>query len=99
MGAVERQRENLKESVKEINALKLRIKQTMFETIKVQKRLRIGGVTLKDRLLKLMEKLQAWRRGFKTPVKRPNTKNKEIKKKGELVLVRRSLNSRENKCR
>ena len=31
LGAVEHQRENLKELVKEINALKLRIKQTMFE--------------------------------------------------------------------
>ena len=31
LGAVERQRENLKELVKEINALKLRIEQTMFE--------------------------------------------------------------------
>lgn len=31
MGAVERQRKNLKELVKEMDALKLRVEQTMFE--------------------------------------------------------------------
>ena len=59
LGAVERQRENLKELVKEIGALKLRVEPTMFEAGKAQKRLRIGAVASKNLSLKLMEKFQA----------------------------------------
>ena len=98
MGAVERQRKNLKELVKEMDALKLRVEQTMFEAgKKAQKRSKIGVIALKDLLLKLMEKFQAWRHGYTTPVGRLNTENKGMKKKGE--LMRRSLNSRENKMK
>ena len=52
----------------------------------MQKWSRTGAVALKDRLLKMMEKFQAWRYGFKTPVKRLKTKNSRMKKKGEEEL-------------
>lgn len=52
---------------------------------------------MKDLSLMLMEKFQTYKRGYKPPAGRSNTAKKRTKRKGELVIMRRRVNSRENK--
>ena len=84
--------------VKEEDALKLRVEQTMFEAGKsAEKTLEVGAAALKNRSLKLTKKFRDWKNGSWRRMKRSNIENKRTKKKGK--LVNKSLNSKERKRR
>ena len=86
LGAVARHRDDLQALVKEVDALKLRVEQTMLEAGKSA--LEVGAVASKNRSLKLTKKFRDWKNGSWRRMKRSNIESKRTKKRRRLVLAK-----------
>ena len=97
LGAVQRQCKNLKELVKEIDALKLRVEQAMFRADKCAEEVEKWSSSVEGPIAEADGEISSLETWLQQASKEVEDQNKGMKKKGELVLVKRSLISRENK--